>query len=208
MRIKWLFMLLIPVVAWSQNAETVLSKVRQKYDAMNKLCVEFKQTFHWKMAGETQTSKGRLCSMNGTMFRIEQGDQTIVTDGVTLWTMSKSNQQVLIDLAGNGKDENPFLKSFIEKYTRQFKSELLADETIDDAPHFHLRLTAATEDEFEREIDLWINKSTFIMSRVKQVDVNDNDSVYEITAIHTDMPLSDKDFKLTVPEGYEAVDLR
>lgn len=208
MRIKWLLMLVIPVSVWAQNAETILDKVRQKYDAMNKLCVEFSQTFHWKMAGETQNSKGRLCSLSGTMFRIEQGDQTIVTDGITLWTMSKSNQQVLIDQAGNGKDENPFLKSFIEKYTRQYKAELLADESINNVPHFHLRLAATTEDEFEREIELWIDKSSYIMNRVKQVDANGNDSIYEIISLRTDAPLSDKDFTLTIPEGYEAVDLR
>jgi outer membrane lipoprotein-sorting protein len=76
------------------------------------------------------------------------------------------------------------------------------------APHFHLLLTAVSEDEFERSVELWVNKATYIMSRVKQFDANGNYSTYEVTALKTDAPQSEQDFKMSVPEGYEAVDLR
>jgi len=205
---KLLLILLLALPLYSQNASTLLNKVKQKYESLSAVCGEFKQTFHWKIADETQITTGTLCTRNGIMFRIEMQDQTIVSDGVTLWTLSKANTQVLIDNAANDKDNNPFLKSFIDKYFKQYKSELLADETLNDAPHYHLILSATSEDEFARTIELWVNKSTLIMSRIKQVDANGNDSIYEVTDIKLNPNLSDQDFKLTVPEGYETVDLR
>jgi len=200
--------LLFSATLHAQTASAVLARVKQKYEALDRVCADFTQTFYWKMAGETQVTKGSLCTKNGVMFRIELQDQTIVTDGVTLWTLSKSNQQVMIDHAASGKESNPFLKSFIEKYFKNYKAELLAEEAVQNAPHFHLLLTALSEDEFERKLELWINKSTWIMSRVKQTDANSNDSIYEVTSLKLDAVLSDQDFKLVVPDGYETVDMR
>lgn len=202
------FTFLLSASLHAQTASSVLAKVKQKYESLDRVCADFTQTFHWKMANETQVTRGSLCTKNGVMFRIELQDQTIVTDGVTLWTLSKSNRQVMIDHAASGKENNPFLKSFIEKYFKNYKAELLAQETVQDAPHFRVLLTALSEDEFERRLELWVNKNTWIMSRVKQTDANGNDSMYEVTALKLDAALTDQDFKLTVPEGFETVDMR
>jgi len=192
----------------AQNADAILSKVKQKYQGLKQVCAEFQQTFHWKMADETQVTKGSLCTQNGVQFRIEMQDQTIVTDGVTLWTLSRANQQVMIDHAANGKENNPFLSAFIEKYFKNYRAGLAGEETLQNVPHYHLLLTALSEDEFERTLELWVNKSTMIMSRIKLVDVNGNDSIYEVTSLNLKPTLSDQDFILTVPEGFETVDLR
>ncbi|HPI73918.1 MAG TPA: outer membrane lipoprotein carrier protein LolA [bacterium] len=192
----------------AQNAEAILAKVKQKYQSLKQVCAEFEQTFHWKMAGETQVTRGSLCTQNGVQFRIELQDQTIVTDGVTLWTLSQANRQVMIDHAANGKENNPFLSTFIEKYFKSYRAVLAGEETVQGTPHYHLLLTALSEDEFERTLDLWVNKSTLIMSRIKLVDVNGNDSIYEVTSLNLKPALNDQDFVLTVPEGFETVDLR
>jgi len=200
--------ILISLPLRAQTANSILTKVKQKYETLNQICAEFRQTFHWKMAGETQITDGKLCTAGGIKFRIEMQDQTIVCDGVTLWTLSKSNQQVLVDNAANGKESNPFLKSFIDKYFKNYKAQLLAEETIDGVPHHHLLLTANTEDEFERSLELWIDKTTQIMRRIKQVDANGNDSIYDVIKLNQLPKLSEQDFKMVVPEGYETVDLR
>jgi outer membrane lipoprotein-sorting protein len=200
--------LITSMPARGQSAEEIIKRVKQRHEAIKQVCADFTQTFHWKMADETQTTKGSICAENGIKFKIENQDQLIVTDGKTIWTQNKMNKQLMIDYAGNSAEDNPLLQSFFKKYIEEYQAELLGNDKIGEIAYYHLKLSAKSDDQFVHELELWVNQKTFYLYKVKQEDVNGNSTVYEVENINPNVQLSDDSFTLTAPEGYEVIDLR
>ena len=203
-----LLVLALTAAAAAQSADELLSRIQKKYEAMKNVCADFTQTFNWELAGESQVFSGRLCTRNGEQFRIETSDQLIITDGKTVWTMPRGNNQVIIDDASENGDTNPFLKSFLRNFRENYRSELVGVETIAGAPHQHIRLIARSDDEFAKEVEIWVDQKSLLMSKIKQLDLNGNSSTYEVNNIDQNAQLTDAVFRPEIPAGYEVVDMR
>ncbi|MBN2356728.1 outer membrane lipoprotein carrier protein LolA [candidate division KSB1 bacterium] len=191
-----------------QDADEILKKIQKTYLDMKAVCADFEQTFYWKLADETQTFTGKVCTRNGEQFRIETEDQIIITDGKAIWTLSHINKQVLIDDAAESTEDNPFLKSFMQNYIDHYQAKLVQETKIGETPHYLLELEAKSEDEFARLIKVWVDKKTYLMTKIVQTDINENTSTYEVNDVDTNAKLTDASFQLTPPSGYEVVDMR
>ena len=110
----------LATLTMAKEVDDVIKQVLKKYESLNKVSATYTQTFHWKLADETQVMHGRIDSQDGHKFRIDTEDQLIVTDGKVVWTVDKLNKQIMIDFASNNTQENPFLKSFFQKYTQEY----------------------------------------------------------------------------------------
>ncbi|MBN1996283.1 outer membrane lipoprotein carrier protein LolA [candidate division KSB1 bacterium] len=210
MKIKALLSILIlvgniAVTAADKKAEKILNDVKEQYEQHNQLCADYEQTFIWKLAGETQTVEGRICIKNQKKFFIETPTQTIIVNGETVWTVNKVNKQVIIDRASEQNNDNPFLKNFIDGFIRDYDVEL---NEKGDRENVGLTLTAKTEDQFIREIQLLVTEKTNLLSRIDQTDVNGNRTIYDVKNIDTGLQLSDDQFVFHETEGYEIVDMR
>jgi outer membrane lipoprotein-sorting protein len=192
----------------AQSADEILKKVEQAYLSIDRMCADYEQTFIWTLADETNTFDGRICTAGGTKFRIENQDQIIVTNGTTLWTLNKRNQQVMIDTADKSDKEPPFLRSFVEKYRRDYNAAYAGEEMLNGEKHDKLILTAKTEDQFETEIRLWVRRDDHLVTKIVQVDINENINQYLMQNINTAVDLPAFYFVLEIPEGYQVVDLR
>jgi outer membrane lipoprotein-sorting protein len=199
--------LIFSIQSHSQDAEAdkILQRIKKEYDALNSICVQYTQTFTWNLAGETQTVDGTLCMKDKAKFSIDSPSQTILTDGKAVWTVNKVTHQVIVDQATENREDNPFLKEFIDRFSRDYDAKM--KDPAD--PVYHgLTLTARTDDLFVREIDLCVDKKTFLLVKVKQVDINTNYTLYKVNSIDTQAVLHDQDFVFSLPEGYEIIDLR
>jgi outer membrane lipoprotein carrier protein len=209
MKIKGTYLFVITIFslcfAGDEDAGKILTRVRKEYDALNNFCAEYTQTFTWKLAGESQSIDGTICVKDKEKFKIETPNQSIITDGKTVWTVNTVTKQVMIDQASENKEDNPFLKEFMDRFTRDYRVQT-SDQS--DETNFVLILTALTQEQFVREIDLWVNKKTFQLARIKQIDVNSNLTLYEVKKIDTAISLKNSDFEYVVPDGYESIDLR
>ncbi len=199
---------LVSSAAWAQNAGDILNRVQKKYASLNNVCATFTQTFEWKLANETQVFEGQVCTRNGVQFRVENSDQTIITDGKTIWTMPRNARQVIIDDAAESPEDNPFLKTFMQNYVDNYKPEYLGEVPLGGQPHDHLRLTARSEDVFAKEIEIWVEKKSLLMTKIRQIDVNDNVSTYEISKVDVNAKLTEASFRPDISPDYEVVDLR
>ncbi len=200
-------LLLLASFVWADSrSDKLLSQVQKTYQDLNEVCADFTQTFHWKMTDERQQISGRICAKGGDKFRIETSEQLIVTDGQTLWTLNKQSNQVIIDYAENAASENPFIKDFLDKYIREYNSQF--DESASTGNQAVVLLTSKTGDHFVHRLRLWINEKSDFITKVEQVDLNDNTTVFEISNIDTDVSLSNKDFKFDAPPDADIIDMR
>jgi len=188
------------------KAKKLLNDVEKVYEQMENVCADFTQTFYWKLTDERQNISGHLCAKGGDRFRIETAEQLIVTDGKTLWTKNKANNQVIIDYAENAASENPFIKDFIGTYLRDYNAE--PDEAQSTGNLRCVLLTAKTDDQFVRRLRLWINEKSKLILKIEQLDINENTTTFELENIDLNAQLVNKDFTFKPAAGDNIVDMR
>ncbi|MBD3376109.1 hypothetical protein GF406_13825 [candidate division KSB1 bacterium] len=201
-------MVCLTLPVWAASADDVIKEVQKTYTSIKEVTADYQQNFVWEMAGESVENAGKIWAKEGSKFRIDNQDQTIVTDGKTLWTLSKVNKQVMIDEYNRNNRDNPFIRSFMDDYLNNYKASLMGKEKIDDRDHFVLELVAINPDEFNRKVTIWVDNKTNYMTRIVQTDINGNKRIYTFSNIQTGVDLNDDLFEMDIPEGYEAVDMR
>ncbi|MGB6121674.1 MAG: outer membrane lipoprotein carrier protein LolA, partial [Bacteroidota bacterium] len=81
----------------AETAEEVLENMRETYESIDDAEIRFSQHVRFSMANIEQQISGVLTMKRENMYRVELDDRTIVTDGTTVWSHSRPNNQVLID---------------------------------------------------------------------------------------------------------------
>ena len=196
----------IPLESADKNAEKLLLKVQAKYESLDNVCADFDQIFYWKLTDETQKVSGHVCAKGGDRFRIETPEQTIVTDGKVLWTLNKINNQVIVDHAENAANDNPFIRDFMNKYIAEYDAQIDPDQS--DKSLTCVLLTSKTGEHFVPQLWLWINKKSNLISKIKQLDLNENTTIFELKNMNTTLSLANSDFKFQIPDGADVIDMR
>jgi len=201
------FMFFDSRVLFSIDAPEIVNKVKETYESTKNFSADFKQQFKWKLAGETQENVGKILLKDNDKFRIETEDQVIVSDGATLWTFSKMNNQVIIDNLSNA-DEVVLPREIFLRFSKKYKPLLLGKETLNNTECYVIQLIAESEDVFIKEMKLWIDKTNWLTQKIEQVDINKNITIYSLTNINTDLQIEDKAFDYKIPPNVEIIDMR
>ncbi|MCH9006753.1 outer membrane lipoprotein carrier protein LolA [candidate division KSB1 bacterium] len=206
---SFLFSLFLPInsPAFTKKGKDIIKEVKKKYDGLTSLQADFVQTFKWELVGEMQSVKGTIYLMAGNHYRIETEDQVVVTDGATVWTYSKRNQQVIVDLLDKS-EESSLPKDLLFKYSEDYTPILLGEVMFDDRKTYQLNLIPKDEDAFIKSMKIWVDASNWFTTKIEQVDINDNVNTYILRNIRENIELDPTIFKFEIPEDAEVVDLR
>lgn len=196
------------VQASELSAKKIVENVKKRYQSITNVSAQFEQTFYWKLAEESQTINGSIYVKDGTKYRIETTDQIIVTDGLTIWTLSKANRQVIVDALKEDAQQNPLMREFLTRYSKEYTPKLAGEENIGGKQCRIIELTALSEDMFITKVRIWVDTKTWLMLCIEQTDINGNLTTYKMTNVDFKTKLAEGLFKLKIPEGYELVDLR
>ena len=190
-----------------ETAEDILEKVRKKYDSIQDAELRFSQHVKFSMGRIEQDVQGKLFIKKENKYRVELEDQTIVTDGKTVWSYSARNQQVLID---NFKlDERSFSpEKILVAAPADFSANLLGREKIGKSDVVVLKLIPRAEDAFVKTLKLWVNENDWLMKKVELTEVSGKETSYLVNDIKVNIGLQDSRFIYQIPEGAEVVDLR
>lgn len=194
-------------VAARTDADEVVKKVRERYEQIKSLRVEFVQTIYWSLADEEQQVRGTLYLSGQDRYRVETDNQIIVTDGKTVWTYSKDRKQVVISLLGKSED-NPLPRDLLLQYTRNYRYTLRGEAEIDGKPCYEIEFTPRDEDAFVVRTRVWIDKNSWLALKIEQEDINENITRYELRAFQLNPPLDSKLFSFTITDEMEVVDMR
>jgi len=189
-----------------ENANDILSKIQKKYDTIRDASVRFSQHIRFGVMSTDQTFNGKFLMKKGGMYRVEGEEQTIVTDGKSVWTFTKSNRQVIVDTY---KDDP---KSFspdkvLVNVPKNYFATLLPDEksTKDLAV---LKLIPKDEKSQVKWMKVWIDRNDWLMQKIQIQDISDNLTTYTLSDIVLNGNLQDSVFTFSAPEGVEVIDLR
>jgi len=191
----------------ADKVEKVVKKVREKYEKLDDVDIEFVRTTIWSLADEKYKTDGKLYISKKNKYRVETTAQTIVTDGITLWTYSVENNQVIVNDLDKA-EENVLPKEVLLKYTKDSKPELIGEKEIGGMPCIGIKFTPEDDDEYISSTIAWVNKKTHLALKIEQEDINENITIYELTYHNFNTPHPASLFEFSIPANVEVIDLR
>ena len=119
----------VTVTFAGDDPTTIVSRMQKRYDKIEDATIVFQQHIVFGVMNNEQEFSGTLVLKKGNQYRIELEDQTIVTDGKSVWSYSKSNNQVLIDkFHDDPKSLSP--DRLLVKVPDEYQTTILGKETI------------------------------------------------------------------------------
>ena len=184
----------------AQAGSDILDRLRDRYETTDALRARFTQTI-----GDAQM-EGTI-ALRGDAYRIDTGDQVLVTDGTTAWVYSKPDRQVLVNDAV--VDETAFSPAdFFTNYPDRFDVAVAGAETLGGVRHDRLTLTPKTQDAFLREVTLFVRSADALPTRVVIVDGNGTRVAFDLQNVEINPRLGADTFRFVPPTGTDVVDLR
>ena len=204
LRLRLLALALVAAVlvpqAQAQTPEAIARGLQQRYGTAETLRAQFVQT-----AGG-QRLQGTI-SARGDAFRLDLGSQVLVTDGGTLWSYSRDDEQVVV------QDYEPARVGFsvgqlFTDYLDVFRVTGAAKATIGGVRHDVLTLRPRQSGMSVRDATLYVRSSDAVPTRVRVHDTNGGTLAFDLRDVQRNVRLPASRFRFDAPRGTEVVDLR
>jgi outer membrane lipoprotein carrier protein len=191
----------------SDDAGDILEKMRKKYDSIHDASLTFNRHVVFGVTQSKQDFSGTLWMKKGRKYRIESEDQTIVTDGSTVWTYSRINNQVLVDRYR--EDSLSFTPDrILVDVPENYSAALLGEEKTATSESSVLKLVPKSEKSDLKWMKLWVDRNDWMMKRIQLLDVADNQTTYVLTGVTLNAGIPDSTFRFQPPPGVEVIDVR
>ncbi|MGB3542889.1 MAG: outer membrane lipoprotein carrier protein LolA [Rubrivirga sp.] len=186
--------------ALAQSPEAVARQLQERYGALETLRASFVQT-----AGG-QRLEGTL-SVRRDAFRLDLGNQVLVTDGGTLWSYSRDDEQVVV------QDYEPARVGFsvgqlFTDYLEVFRVTAASRATIGGVRHDVLTLRPRQSGSSVRDATLYVRSSDAVPTRVRVHDTSGSTLAFDLRDVERNVSLPASTFRFSAPAGTEVVDLR
>jgi len=199
----------VPVCAQSppdvEAAEALLQRVRQNYEAADGLRAAFTQQTRSPFTEDTITFRGTLL-LQGSKYRIETPQQTLVTDGTTTWIYDPAANQVIINQYVNDETiitPDEIFRDYLEQYN------IAAMRASNRAPSVAaIDLTAADTSAYYTHATVHVRRPEAMLTRVQLEDQNGSTVIFRLDDVQLNPALAADAFTFTPPPEAEVVDLR
>jgi len=189
------------------DADMLIKKLQKKYDAMKDLSVKFNEHVQFGVTRNEQNFRGTFSMKKGNRFNIDMDQQSIVTDGKSVWTFNKTTNQVIIDTF---RDES-FSTSperILSNIPDTYNAVMIGTETSGKQEFSVVKLTPKQKKSNVISMKLWIDTDAMLMKKIQVLDASDNSMTYALEDIKINSALPDSMFIFHPPSGTNVVDLR
>ncbi len=195
-------------MASAQDVKDIIENVQETYDEITDLSASFEKVETFKLTGTENKTIGKLYIKNGTKYRFESEDQTIVTDGKSVWTYNGLTNQLIIDrLRKNSGALLP--RDMLYKYPREYYSTLLRTEKKSGKDVYVIKLDPQEGVHgFVKSMKIWVEDDSWLVHKIETTDLNGNASLFLISKINTRKKLPEDLFLYKAAKGMKVVDMR
>ena len=209
---KKLIIVLLAVLTHGALSQTVpptevLENVQKRYTSLTDAAAKFSQKVSFKYAKIEQSFTGSVKMKKGNRYRIESQQQTLVTDGKTVWLYTPASKQVLIDSYKN--DPSTFSPDrMLLGLPKNFQATLLNEDASAAGATYVLKLAPKTNTESTKlfkSMKVWVAEKDWSIRKIEYIDLNETTTMYTLSALQFDSGVSDDAFRFAVPakiEGY------
>ena len=188
------------------DPEFLLKQLENKYDGIHDASVTFTRHVVFGVTKAEQSFSGKLLMKKGNKYRIELEDQTIVTDGKSVWSFMKINNQVFIDKYK--EDPQSFSPDkVLVNVPQHYTAAILGKEKNQGHETSILKLMPIDPKANIQWMKVWVDDDR-LMKKIQVLDISDNLTTYFIETIKINTGLNDSQFQFTPPNDVEVIDLR
>lgn len=202
------FLPLFITFLYADDVDEIIENVQDAYEDMDYLSAVFKQVNTFKLTNSVSEITGKIYVAGGEKYRFESDEQTIATDGKTIWAFNRRTNQLLIDHAE--KNASALLpRDLLFKYPQKYYATLLREDKFAGKPVFVIKMDPKEDVHgYIKSMKLWIDKNEWHILKIETSDMNDNTTIFEITEMDTKSKLSGHLFSIEPAENVEVVDRR
>ena len=199
--------ILLAGVGTLASQETIVQNVQNTYKDIDNAVITYEQISEFPVTRREQTFEGIVYMKRPNYYRIKSEQQTVVTDGTTIWSYNPFTDQVIIDLYQ--EDEQMFTPDrFLLNIPDEFYVSVGDRETVEGQSLIMLRLVPKDEHQFVRSMRLWVDDNRWIVRKAEVIDLNDNKNTYLVRDIQLNEGVEEELFSYQPPENVEIIDLR
>jgi outer membrane lipoprotein carrier protein len=159
------------------------------------------------VTGAEQASDGKLVMKKGNRFRIEMEQQTIVTDGATVWSYTPSTNQVLIDrFRADARSMTP--EKLLIDLPKNSTATEIGKEKSGGRELTILKLVPTASSAPYSWMKLWVDTDESTASKIQVSDRAGNLTTYTVTELRINRGVPESSFRFSIPAGADSVDLR
>jgi outer membrane lipoprotein carrier protein len=189
------------------TVKEITDRLQKRYESIEDATARFSQHVKFGFSKIEQDFAGTLKMKKPHKYRIETEYQTLVTDGVTVWSYSPVNKQVLIDRYKETPDSfTP--EQFLLNLPANYFASIVPQEKPGEGSMIVLKLVPKDDQSFVKSMKVWVEESSWVVRKVEMLDVNDTEKTYTVQEIKINTNLKENTFSFTPPAGTEVVDLR
>jgi len=187
--------------------QNVVQNVQNTYQTIDNAVIKYEQIVEFPVTRTEQTFEGIVYMKRPDFYRIESEQQTVVTDGKTIWSYNPFTEQVIVDLFQ--EDEQMFTPDrFLLNIPDEFYVTVGDRETVDGQSLIALRLVPKDDHQFVRSMRMWVDDDGWIVRKAEVVDLNENKTTYRVHDIQLNVGVDMDLFSYQPPENAEIIDLR
>ncbi len=207
-----MLLLLIPLVSFSQSkdkkASEILQEITDKMKSYSSIKLEFTYQMENPEANINEITHGNAL-VSGDKYRLDIAGQTVISNGVTIWTMIPDAEEVQVNDAEEGDDGFSITK-MLTSYNEDYKSKLMPKITSMDGENVYaLDLTPFEKKTFGK-VHLFVEKTKMEVYAIAIFDQSGSVYTYKIKSFVPDIPVSDSDFTFDEAEypDFDVIDMR
>jgi chaperone LolA len=189
------------------TVQQVTEQLQHRYEMIDDAAVQFEQHVKFGFSNIEQNISGILKMKKPKHYRIESEQQTIVTDGKTVWAYSKANNQVIIDTyKENSNSISP--DQFMLNLPANYFTALLGVEKQSAGNIFLLKLIPKDDRSFVKSIKISVEENSWMLRKIVVLDINETETTYAVKDIKLNTNIKEETFTFDTPKGADVVDLR
>jgi len=202
---KFILLLLLPVFVFAQSPDELMERVQNNFKSIRNLQAGFVQSTHSQMSDAVYSQSGKFYYKTDNQYRIEFGNQIIISDGETLWNYDENLKRVIINIIEN--DPAAFsIERYIMEYPGKCDLSFAQDMEID-STIMVVELKPVTEELEFKNAKMWIDESDMVY-KFEITDYYDNIFSFELNDLLHNRSLADSIFNFNPPKGTQIIDLR
>ena len=185
-----------------KKATEILDKVIETTESYETMKVDFTYKMYNEKANIDESKDGILY-INKEKYRLLIANQMVISDGETIWTYLKSDEEVMI----NSADENHEAitpSNLLNSYKEDYKSKFIKETTID-GKRVEIIELKPLEGKTYSLIKVIIDKAKKQIINFTIFDKNESEYSYQINKFIPNIPLSDTTFTF-LEKDYPDVD--
>ena len=194
----------------TEDLDTVLDKIQNKYEKINDFHADFTQEANVKALNKVQKAEGEVWFKKPGMMRwnyYRPAKDEIVSDGKTLWYYNEEEMQVIQSPLNqvSETETTTTLLSGLGKIKELFKASFSESKEFQSNGNYLIDLRPKEDEEDYNKVTVSVDKNSMIVNTIYLYDPFGNLTKVILEDIELNGGVSDSLFSFSVPEGVEII---